>query len=79
MTEAQLSEGIPQWILDCPVSAHWVWYRGQMKFAMLNYEESIKKGRPMIDICYCATAGMINGRVERTVRYKECNFLIDTK
>jgi hypothetical protein len=67
---------IPQFIIDCPISAHWVKYRGQVKFAMLNYEESIAKGKAMIDLCYCATAGLINNRVEKTVPYLKRNFEI---
>lgn len=67
-TDEVLSK-VPQYIWDCPIVAHWVTYNGQTKFAMLNYEESINKGKAMIDLCYCATAGLINGRVEKTVPY----------
>lgn len=56
-------------IEDCPISAHWIEYYGQMKFAMLNFEESQKAGKVMIDIGYCATALLINGHVEKTVPY----------
>lgn len=70
---------IPKYIMDCPVFAHWVDYNGKRKFAMLNYEESIKRGKAMIDLCYCATAGLINNRVEKTVPYSKARFnLIDT-
>lgn len=55
---------------------HWVKYRGRVKFAMLNFEESEKQGKAMIDLCYCATKGMINGIVERTVPYIEKHFKI---
>lgn len=59
----------PKYIQECPVVAHWVLYNGKTKFAMLNYEESVNRGKAMIDLCYCATAGLINGRVEKTVPY----------
>lgn len=62
---------VPKYILDCPIMAHWVFYNGKTKFAMLNYEESINRGKAMIDLCYCATAGLINGRVEKTVPYSK--------
>jgi hypothetical protein len=65
---------IPQFIIDCPISAHWVVYNGKTKFAMLNYEESIKRGKAMIDLCYCATAGLINNHVEKTVPYSKARF-----
>jgi len=74
MSENQLSVDIPDFILQCPISANWVDYRGKRKFAMLNYDESIKRGKPMVDLCYCATAGLINNRVEKTVPYLERNF-----
>ena len=76
MTEAQLIQDMPQYIVDCPVIAHWVDYNGKRKFAMLNFEESEKRGKAMIDLCYCATAGLINGRVERTVPYSKARFKI---
>lgn len=76
MTIKELENKIPRFIIDCPIAAHWVDYRGKRKFAMLNYEESIKRGKAMIDLCYCATAGMINNRIEKTVPYIKGNFVI---
>jgi len=43
---------IPDFIEKCPVFAHWVTYNGKIKFAMLNYEESIKRGKAMIDLSF---------------------------
>ena len=68
--------GVPDFVNDCPVYCHWVDYNGKRKFAMINVDESIKKGKAMIDLCYCATAGMINGRVEKTVPYSKKRFVI---
>lgn len=76
MSIEELEKDIPQFILDCPISADWVDYRGKRKFAMLNFEESEKRGKAMIDLCYCATAGLINGRVEKTVPYVKANFVV---
>jgi hypothetical protein len=45
---------IPKFILDSPITADWVDYNGKRKFAMLNFEESEKRGKLMIDLCYCA-------------------------
>lgn len=67
---------IPKFIIDSPICYNWVDYNGKRKFAMLNFEESEKRGKLMIDLCYCATAGMINGRVEKTVPYSKKRFVI---
>ena len=77
-TEQQMMDlsGVPDFIMECPVVSHWVDYNGKRKFAMLNYKASIEKGKAMIDLCYCATAGMINGRVEKTVPYSKKRFVI---
>lgn len=66
---------LPDFLIDCPVVMHWVEYNGKTKFAMLNYEESIKRGKAMIDLCYCATVG-INGHVEKTVPYSKKRFVM---
>lgn len=62
---------IPKFIWDCPIVTHWVTWRGETYFAMLNYDESITKGKAMIDLCYCATAGLINNRVLKTIPYNK--------
>jgi hypothetical protein len=67
---------VPKFIMNCPISYHWVDYNGKRKFAMLNFEESLNRGKAMIDLCYCATAGMINHRVEKTVPYSRKRFKI---
>jgi len=67
---------VPEFVLKSPVSCNWVDYNGKRKFAMLNVSESIERGKLMIDLCYCATAGMINGRVEKTVPYSKKRFVI---
>lgn len=75
MTDEELLKDVPDFIKDCPVVYHWVDYRGKRKFAMLNYEESLKYNKPMIDLCYCATLAM-NGVVEKTVPYRKENFVL---
>lgn len=67
---------VPRFILESPISADWVDYNGKRKFAMLNVEESLKRNKLMIDLCYCATAGLINHRVEKTVPYSKKRFVI---
>lgn len=60
-------------IIRLPFIDDWVEYRGKTQFAMVNYDESIRVGRPMIDICYCATRGF-NGIVEKTVQWDKNKF-----
>lgn len=59
---------VPAFILDCPVYYQWVEYKGRPYFAILNYEASVARGKPMIDLCYCATKAM-NGHVLFTAPY----------
>lgn len=66
-------EDIPKWIMDCPVYANWIEYKGETFFGMLNYERSLKAKRPMIDLCPCVTKGL-NGIVEKTVQYSKKHF-----
>lgn len=66
-------EDIPQWILNCPVAANWLEYKGETYFGMLNYERSISARRPMIDLSYCATRAF-NGIVLQTVAYDKKKF-----
>lgn len=64
---------IPEWIWNCPIVFDWTEFKGETYFGMLNYERSVKARRPMIDLAYCATAGM-NGSVIKTVQYSKKNF-----
>lgn len=67
---------IPQYIHDVPFFAEWVKYNGDVYFAMINIEKSYACRRAIIDLCYCATAGLINGRVLKTVNYNPSKFEI---
>jgi hypothetical protein len=55
-----------------PVVADWCNYKGETFFVMVNYER-MKAGRPMMDLCYCATAGL-NGQVLKTVQFDNKKF-----
>lgn len=56
-----------------PFCVDWVSYKGEIFFAMVNYDASIKAKKPMIDLCYCATRGL-NGQVLKTVQYDKKKF-----
>jgi hypothetical protein len=66
-------ERIPKFIWRCPILWEWVEFKGETMFAGLNYERSIKSGRPMIDLFYCATTAL-NDRVLKTVQYDKKKF-----
>lgn len=63
----------PQFILNCPISFQWVEFKGETMFAGINYDRSVKVGRPMIDLHYCATTAC-NGVVLKTVQYDKKKF-----
>ena len=49
---------MPKWLPEnCPVY-DWCEYNGERYFAVLNYEESERRKKPVIDLAYCATKGM---------------------
>jgi hypothetical protein len=65
---------VPKYLLKVPFCNDWVEYKGEVFFAMIDFEKSLKCHRPIIDLCYCATAGLINGRVLKTVNYQAEHF-----
>lgn len=65
---------IPKSIKDVPFTFDWVEYKGEVFFAIINVQKSEACHRPIIDLCYCATKGLINNIVERTVNYKPEHF-----
>lgn len=74
MTEFErVCASIPEWLIDCPVAAEWWTFKGETYFAMVNVDRSLKAGRPMIDLSYCATKAM-NGIVLKTVQYSKKHF-----
>lgn len=48
----------PIWLTnDCPV-LEWVEYKGEKLVAVLNYEESEKRQKPILDLSYCMTTAL---------------------
>lgn len=64
---------IPAFIVRCPVAFEWWHYNGEMIFAGINYERSLKAKKPMIDIYYCATEAL-NDNVIKTVQFDKNKF-----
>jgi hypothetical protein len=65
---------IPKWFQKMPFVNDWVEYKGEVFFAMINFERTKLSKKPMIDLCYCATTGLINNRVLKTVQYDKSKF-----
>ena len=66
-------ENIPKYIMDCPVFHNWVEYKGETYFGRINYDQSIKSRRAMIDLSHCATRAL-NGIVIKAVQYDKKKF-----
>jgi len=48
----------PSWLpYDCPVM-EWVEYKGEKLVACLNYQESEKQQKPILDLSYCMTTAL---------------------
>lgn len=48
----------PSWLPDdCPVM-DWVEYKGEKLVACLNWEESVKGQKPVLDLSYCMTTAL---------------------
>lgn len=48
----------PHWLPnDCP-SMNWVEYKGEKLVACLNWEESVKRQKPVLDLSYCMTTAL---------------------
>ena len=45
-------------IHQCPLVEGWCKYSNEIYYASLNYDESIKKQKPVFDLAYCATKAM---------------------
>ena len=62
-----------QKLLKLPIVFDWVEYKGEVVFAGINYKESERVGRPMMDIYYCATQAL-NNNVLKTVQWDKKKF-----
>jgi hypothetical protein len=49
---------LPAWLKPEVIVYDWCKYRGEIYFAVLNWEESDKRNKPVIDLAYCATKAM---------------------
>jgi hypothetical protein len=57
-----------------PFVCDWVEYKGRIVFAEIDFEKSVAAGRPIIGIGYCATAVIVNRRIDSTHNYSPETF-----
>lgn len=53
--ESPENMNLPDWLKEGVIVFDWCYYRGEKCFAVLNWEESERRQKPVIDIAYCAT------------------------
>lgn len=58
----------------CPITLDWVEYKGETYFAEFDVEKSLKAGRPIIGIGYCATQVIVNRRIDSWHNYSPETF-----
>lgn len=56
--ESELQPKISRMVNKLPVVFDWVELKGETVFAGFNYDASLKAGKPMFDIYYCATRAL---------------------
>lgn len=55
MEELIVNIKMPTFLEECPLVYDWCVYKGEVFFANLNFEESIKIQNPVFDLAFCAT------------------------
>lgn len=60
-------------LLKLPVVYDWYDYKGETFFVAINYQETERVGRPMMDLHYCATRAL-NNIVLKTVQFDKKKF-----
>lgn len=49
---------LPKWFKPGTIVSDWCKYNGEVYFGVLNWEESERRSKPVIDLAYCATRAM---------------------
>ena len=60
-------------LLRLPVVMDWCEYKGETVVAHVNWDRSVKAGKPIMDISYCMTKAL-NGVVLETVQWDKKKF-----
>jgi len=77
MTEQELKATIPAKMLKMferlPIILEWCEFKGEIVVAQINYEESERVGRPMMDLSECMTRAL-NQNIFATVQWDKNKF-----
>lgn len=65
-------------LLKLPIACDWVEYKGEVYVAQINYEATVKAGKPMVDLSYCMTKAH-NQVILRTVQWDRNKFKLNPK
>lgn len=49
---------LPKWFKPVTIVSDWRKYNGEVYFGVLNWAESERRNKPVIDLAYCATKAM---------------------
>jgi len=49
---------MPAWLGSCNIVSDWCKYNGVIYYGVLNWQESEKRNKPVIDLAYCATRAL---------------------
>ena len=60
-------------LMRLPIAVDWVNYKGIDLVAQINYEATVKAGRPMVDLSYCMTKAL-NQFIDQTVQWDKSKF-----
>lgn len=63
-------------LLKLPIACDWVEYKGEVCVAQINYEATVKAGRPMVDLSYCMTKAL-NQCILKTVQWDKNKFKLN--
>lgn len=69
---------LPKYLTIVPFVQEWIEYKGEVYFASLNIEQSVKSKRLMYDLHYCITK-MLNNVVIKTVAYHKDKMFVTDK
>jgi len=64
---------VSEMLMRLPISMDWCEFKGETVVAQINFEETKRVGRPMMDISYCMTRA-INQNIMYTTQWDKNKF-----
>jgi hypothetical protein len=71
--KADIPANIDKMFSKLPIIMDWCSYKGEIVVAQINYDETIRVGRPMMDISYCMTRAL-SQNIMYTVQFDKKKF-----